>query len=553
MLYLVIFVLFTLLVISFANYKKRRDIIRKNRAIQDKWTKPILVDRDFKLISSYHYQVATDHNLSDSTAEDIDFEKLFAYVDRTNSKIGQQYLFSKLKSQENNLSSLEALDILVEQFKDGDIRQAIEYELSKLSKLNAYFLHELFTVNIQNLYNTLLSLYIKFAGFLWVFSLCFMILQKSEAVFVITSILTIVNLYLHFRNKQKIARYVHTLPQLNLLLQVADQVSTKIVTHEAPLVKNQIKLLHKLKVSLSFVSFEDSVSKDPSDIASGFWELFKTFLLIEPAMFIISIDRVNKHKNTIEMLFNYVAHLDFAISIQSLRQDLPLYSKPEFNLDKNSIVIEALYHPLVENCVQNSIVVSASQGVLITGSNMSGKTTFIRSIAINTLLSQTLFTSCTKSYKAPFLNLSTSIRISDDIENQKSYFQAEASSVLTILNKSMKENGSLIIIDEIFKGTNTIERVAAAKAILSYLAFNKKFIFVSTHDLELAELLGDEYAVYSFEETVCEQRLVFDYKLKEGVLRNKNGIAILSSLGYPEIIVSEAYLISDRLRKKYNV
>ncbi|WP_432712310.1 MutS-related protein [Pedobacter sp.] len=553
MLYLVLFVFCFLLLIIFVNYKKRREFIRINRTIQDKWSKPEIADRDFNLISSYYYKVANDHILSDSTAEDIDFEKLFAYVDRTNSKIGQQYLYCKLKSQENNLSSLKVLDTLVEQFKDTDLRQALEYELSKLNKVNAYFLHELFTVNIQNLYNNVLGWYIKFAGFLWLFSLGFMILEKSEAGFVVTFILTIVNLYLHFRNKQKIARYVHTLPQLNLLLQVAKRISDKISTPEALLVKKNISLLGKLKVYLSFVSFEDSVSKDPSDIASGIWELFKTFLLIEPAMFIISIDRVSKHKNTIKMVFNYVAHLDFAVSIQSLRQDLPMYSKPEFILDENTIMIEALYHPLVKNCVQNSIVVSASQGVLITGSNMSGKTTFIRSIAINTLLSQTLFTSCTKAYKGPFLSLSTSIRVSDDIESQKSFFQAEATSVLTIIKKSMKESGSLIIIDEIFKGTNTIERVAAAKAILSYLAFNKKFIFVSTHDLELAELLGDEYAMYSFEETVCEQRLVFDYKLKEGVLRNKNGIAILSSLGYPEIIVSEARLISDQLRKKYNM
>lgn len=553
MLYLITFVLLGLLIIIFVNHRNKRESIKRNKVIEDKWSKPSDVERDFQLISSYHRRLIIDVDLLDSRDQDIDFEKLFAYVDRTNSNIGQQYLFKRLKSTENSLSSLIALDKLVDHFKQNDVRHFIELELFKLSNKNAYYVHELFTGNFQNLYGNLLTWYFKVAGILWICAVAWTIVAKSEAVFIISFILTLANLYLHWRNKKKVARYVHTLPQLNLLIQVADQISDKVDTPEGMAIKTSIRQLSKLRNSLSFVSFEDKISRDPSDTASGMWELFKTFLLIEPAMFIISLDRVNKHKSIIETLFNYVAHIDFAISIQSLRQDLPFYSKPVFTSNTDKIVIEDLYHPLVKNCISNSIIVSSSRGVLITGSNMSGKTTFIRSIAINALLSQTLFTSCTKTYNAPFLTVSTSIRISDDTENQKSYFQAEALSVLNILNKSLKESSSLIIIDEIFKGTNTIERVSAAKAILSYLTSKKKFIFVSTHDLELAELLGDEYAVYSFEEGVSEQRLVFDYKLKNGVLKNKNAIVILSSLGYPEQIVSEAYSICDSLREKYSI
>jgi len=126
-------------------------------------------------------------------------------------------------------------------------------------------------------------------------------------------------------------------------------------------------------------------------------------------------------------------------------------------------------------------------------------------------------------------------------------------SILDIINKSSKNEPvkSLIIIDEIFRGTNTIERIAAAKSVLNYLTENKNFVFVSTHDLELAELLNNEYAVYSFEESVNEQRLIFDYKMKTGVLKNKNGIAILKTIGYPESVVEDAYIVSEELRRKY--
>ena len=186
---------------------------------------------------------------------------------------------------------------------------------------------------------------------------------------------------------------------------------------------------------------------------------------------------------------------------------------------------------------------------------MSGKTTFIRALAVNALLSQTINTSFATIYKAPPLKILTSININDDLSEHKSYFQAEASSIRNIIrscteNKSLR---SLVIIDEIFRGTNTIERIAAAKAVLSHLIENKTFVLVSTHDLELAELLGNDYKVFSFEELIGDNRLVFDYKIKEGLLKNKNGIAVLKGLDYPQNIIDEASMISIQLRNKYNL
>ena len=184
---------------------------------------------------------------------------------------------------------------------------------------------------------------------------------------------------------------------------------------------------------------------------------------------------------------------------------------------------------------------------------MSGKTTFIKAIAVNALLAQTLFTSFTKSYKAPFLKIQTSIKTTDSIEEQKSYFQAQAQSILNIMGRSTEaeEVKSLVIIDEIFRGTNSIERIAAAKSVLSYITANQNFVFVSTHDLELAELLDEDFAIYSFEDSKSGGSLVFDYKLKEGFLKSRNGIAILESMGYPESVIDDANIVSERMMLKY--
>ncbi len=145
--------------------------------------------------------------------------------------------------------------------------------------------------------------------------------------------------------------------------------------------------------------------------------------------------------------------------------------------------------------------------------------------------------------------------MSDDLGAHKSYFQAEALSIRNIIraNEAAKPLNSLVIIDEIFRGTNTIERIAAAKAVLSYFIETKSFVLVSTHDLELAALLGNDYKVFSFEELSGDDRLIFDYKIKEGLLKNKNGIAVLKGLDYPQNIIDEAGKISVQLRDKYDL
>jgi DNA mismatch repair ATPase MutS len=275
---------------------------------------------------------------------------------------------------------------------------------------------------------------------------------------------------------------------------------------------------------------------------------------LEGLMFIRSIKEVKAYRDDIKNVYEYVAGIDMLVCIDSVRKSLTYYCTPVFT-NNNELDIKGLYHPLIADCVPNSIVSTDDKGVLVTGSNMSGKTTFIRSIVINTLFAQTLYTCCAETYKAPLMNIYSSLRISDDIEEHRSYFQAEALSVLDILNQcsGAEQVKGLVIIDEIFRGTNTIERIAAAKSVLAYLTANRNFVFVSTHDLELAELLGDEYAVYSFEELVADTRLVFDYKLKKGILKNKNGIAILQALGYPETVVKDAYAVSEQLRKKYQI
>ena len=184
---------------------------------------------------------------------------------------------------------------------------------------------------------------------------------------------------------------------------------------------------------------------------------------------------------------------------------------------------------------------------------MAGKTTFIRTVAINVLFAQTINTCFAKDFKLSKMNIFSAIRISDDLLNDKSYYFEEVLTIKKMIKKSTERPNNLFLLDEIYKGTNTIERIAAGKAVLSYLAkSNHNIVFVSTHDIELTDLLHDYYDLYHFTEVIKDGNINFDYKIKKGNLSTKNAIRILEINDYPREIIDDAKETVQLLQKIYN-
>lgn len=550
-------VVFAAILIGFYiyNYFDKLNTTRRNlERIQNKWGRPVNARRNFKLIAAYLNGYDGPGKITGTIADDLDLNNVFNYIDRTNSKPGKQYLYKKLFTPDTDFESLLKFDKKIDSLNmPRPDQERIELELAKLNSPDAYFLAELFLKEHEFLLVPLMSLYIRISGLAIIGLIISLFIAPNLVCFMVLIALLVGNVALHYGTRNKISSYTRSLPQLMILHSVAKRLTKKLTMENDEQVRISLNLLAGLNRTLNLVSFESKIADNPDNFSYAVYKFIKLLFLLEPLMFITSVKRINKYRGDIEVLYKYVAEIDMLISIQSVRVGLPHYSKPVFYTENMQMDLTDMFHPLIYNCVPNSIHTRTDEGVLITGSNMSGKTTFIRSIAINTLLAQTIYTTCTNGYKAPLLRLQTSIRTTDDLGEHKSYFQAEALSILDIINQSGGDEPvkSLIIIDEIFRGTNTIERIAAAKSVLTYLTDNKNFVFVSTHDLELAELLDNDYAVYSFEETVNDTRLIFDYKMKTGVLKNKNGIAILETIGYPETVVEDAYIVSEELRRKY--
>ena len=210
-----------------------------------------------------------------------------------------------------------------------------------------------------------------------------------------------------------------------------------------------------------------------------------------------------------------------------------------FTEPRKSLSTESLFHPLLVHPIANSLEVHDA-GVLITGSNMSGKTTFVRTLGVNAVLAQTLHTVCAESWRAPMLNVRTSIERTDSVLEGKSYYLAEVEAVRGLIRAKRANAQHLFLLDEIFRGTNTAERVAGAYAVLAYLNRGIDLVVVATHDVELLHLLGDAYVPVHFREQISDGELTFDYRIHPGPSSTRNAIALLALMEFPDAVVRDA-------------
>ena len=209
-------------------------------------------------------------------------------------------------------------------------------------------------------------------------------------------------------------------------------------------------------------------------------------------------------------------------------------------LAENRLEAEDVRHPLVPGAVPNSG--TFTRCALFTGSNASGKSTFLKALAVNALLAQTLGL-CTArrfSLAAGPVPVVSSMAIADDLLAGESYFVAELKSLLRAIGRAGRGEKFLYFVDEILRGTNTDERLAASQAVLRHLAGTGALCFVATHDGELAAALADVCDNYHFSEAVQDGTVVFDYRLRPGPAQGRNAIRLLGQMGFPADVVAAA-------------
>ncbi|WP_019039728.1 MutS-related protein [Psychroflexus tropicus] len=528
-------------------FNRKKEI---NQRLKECFGKPKNDTFDFDYIEKYFrnkdnsqaYQV-----ISDKTCNDLDFDDLFMLLDRTNSKVGQQYFYNHLRTIKVNEKQTKLNEeIITELSENPELRISVQKKIEKLKHKDAYYISSLFQE--QHLNPPKWFIAIKLLSFA---SLVSLVLGFFNPIYFIVLLgVFCVNFVLHYWNKNNLVQYIGSIPQLLKLNTIASHLFTNSLFKKLnPDLSKSIKLINEVKNRMSFFSLEAKLQGEFEIIAWFVFEIFKTMFLLEPLLLFGVLKRLNTKREEIESVFKFVGHIDMLISIASLRNGVNTFCLPIID-DEEKIIANDISHPLIFNCTTNSIEIT-KKSVLLTGSNMSGKTSFIRAIGLNVITGLTINTCFAKSMTFPLLKVFSAIRISDDLMNDKSYYFEEVITIKEMLKESENGNKNLFLLDEIFKGTNTVERISAGKSVLSALTKNDNKILVSTHDIELTDMLLDEYELYHFSETVNDKTVGFDYKLKGGKLKNRNAIRILEINDYPQEVVKEAIEIAKELDKIY--
>jgi hypothetical protein len=232
-----------------------------------------------------------------------------------------------------------------------------------------------------------------------------------------------------------------------------------------------------------------------------------------------------------------MAELEALASIATFAAEHPAFAFPEVSAGDLHFVAEGLGHPLIPPAqrVENDVAIDApGSGLLITGSNMSGKSTLLRAVGINAVLALAGAPVCARRLSLSHCQVRTSMRIKDSLEEGVSHFYAELQRLKTIVDAANAGERVLFLLDEVLHGTNSRERNIGAKAVVVHLLAQGAIGAVSSHDLGLADLeaeSGGRVKNVHFQELVAGDRMTFDYRLKPGVVTSSNALRLMKLIG----------------------
>ena len=249
------------------------------------------------------------------------------------------------------------------------------------------------------------------------------------------------------------------------------------------------------------------------------------------------VDWRKRHGADMLKAFDVVAESEVMMSLATLSRNHPGWAFPEVVADaKPSVSAEGLSHPLIpaDAAVPNDYRMQDHSVALITGSNMAGKSTFLRTVGSNAVLAFCGAPICGKRMRLPVFHLVTYMRIADSLSESTSTFKAELNRIQLVLQTVKTRPDAFFLIDEMLRGTNSMDKYLGSKAIIKQLIADGGVGMVATHDLQLAKLAGEYPGVlanYHFDIQVVDGEMRFDYKLKPGECTVFNASLLLESIG----------------------
>lgn len=512
----------------------REHLALRNRLLTSWGRQPARTRRDSEDSLKEAYRASrqlhpTNSTIDDLTWHDLDMMQVFRLLNQTESSVGAEALYAKLRGFDLGQPNVD--EQLIAFFTADQVtRMKVRTAFARLGKVDHnqsenYLLSTTQSalanawryrvLGLMPLLGLLLALVLPFVGLL------------------VTIGSLLFNVVYYELKKEALTLELNAMRYLVQTITTAGSLA-KIATPKQATLKAALRPLagiarHAFTFRAKSGSFCDMITD------------YISFMFMLPFISYNYVLRVlGTNKQAALALWALMGDLEVAIAIANFRLMMPVTCQP--TAETAGVHATGLTHPLLKAPVANDL--NWSQTALITGSNASGKSTYVKSVAINLLLAQTVNTATAKTFTYAPGHVVTAMAVQDDIAAGDSYFIAEIKAIRRLIDLVAKGQRVYGFIDEILKGTNTVERIAASAAVVHWLNGTNALTMVATHDSELSEILVGHVIDWHFQETVDSTGVHFDYLLRQGPATSHNAIALLKALHYPLGITTEAQTLA---------
>ena len=474
---------------------------------------------------------ATSPHVDDKTWEDLEFPKLFSDIDSTETEVGGQVLYRKLREYVGEQSELRKHYSAYRTLRsDASLREGIQLRLAPLCANSCADIADF--VFGQPPERPKYQNYIRAWSLFSIATLVGVFAAVVPVAFWLGVVAT--NLVFILRGRSSQSRDMETIKNCYKLLRVADslasipQATETIPQFESLANEASRRVTAKKAIQMSYIQ--------GGELVESLYLWLNIAFLFQLVAYFRTIERFVGVRSELASTFELVGSLDADVAISSYLELFPDHCQPEI-VDGQLIDIDNGYHPLIDKPVKNSIRL-AERSALITGSNMAGKTTFIKMVGINVILGRTIGVCFARRATIPTSSVMGSIRGEQSVESGKSNYFTQIEAIHSFIESAKQGACTVFVIDELFSGTNTVERLAASRAVLESICRYAQ-VLVTTHDIELQSVLAESYDLFHFQEDPDVEGY-FDYQLRQGPTATRNAIRLLKRLGFPEDVVTSA-------------
>ena len=515
------------------NKESRKRFVERTEKSWGKLPKLKQTAEETESITHYFRDQSVKRNsfyVDDITWNDCDMDRIFRQMNSTLSSPGEDVLYYWLRTPDADPDILADREKIISYYTSHSTERRnvlrILNEIGRMKKMSVYdHLRKLREAEkIGSVKYIILCI-------LMVIGLVMLLINPVAALAVLIPV-SAMNIFVYLRQKDRLGVFVRSFSCVLRLTEAAGRLAS-CNDEILDAYSGELRMLRRKLSSFGRGAFlVTSSGNTGTGMGDALLEYLKILFHLDLIKFDQMIDAYRGNEDACMRIFEIAGELDAAIAVASFREYLGTWCTPELvSHEQGFTEAKDLYHPLLKDPVP--VTFSVRGGNLITGSNASGKSTFLKSTAIASILAQSVNTVPAKSFRASRYRIYTSMALRDDIGSGESYFIVEIRSLKRIVDAAEEAGLPVLgIVDEVLRGTNTIERISASAQILKRLAGKKAVILAATHDIELSYILEEIYTNYHFTEKIEGSDVVFDYKLHSGRAVSRNAIALLEVCGY---------------------